>query len=309
MNLDTERARDALHFLDAGSDRESWVRVLMSAKSAGVAEDDAQSWSATAPSYREADFRATWRSIKELGGIGPGSLFAQARAAGWRPDHTLTYRPGKPVSRPVAPLKRETLNNYGMELYGACQPLRGTVGEQYLLARGCVIPPADGDMRFHPALKHPASAYTGPALVALVTDAVTRAPLTLHRTWIRADGRKAECDPPRMLLGGHSKRHGVIRLWPDEAVTAGLAIGEGIETSLTLAHIFTPVWSCIDAGNMGALPALEGIEALVIGADHDDAGIKAATACADRWAAAGVDVRVIAPDAARTDWNDAGCAA
>ena len=245
----------------------------------------------------------------ETDGAGVAHCFRCDYTEAHRPDRAPAYRPGKTINRPVAPRKRETLSEYGMELFDACTGLRGTVGEQYLLARGCVIPPADGDMRFHPALKHPASAYTGPALVALVTDAVTRAPLTLHRTWIRADGRKAECDPPRMLLGGHSKRHGVIRLWPDEAVTAGLAIGEGIETSLTLAHIFTPVWSCIDAGNMGALPALEGIEALVIGADHDDAGIKAATACADRWAAAGVDVRVIAPDAARTDWNDAGCAA
>jgi hypothetical protein len=84
--FDLDRAREALQFLDAGTDRETWVRVLMSAKAAGLAEDDAQAWSATAPSYREGDFRSTWRSIKADGAIGPGSLFREARAAGWQPQ-------------------------------------------------------------------------------------------------------------------------------------------------------------------------------------------------------------------------------
>lgn len=166
------------------------------------------------------------------------------------------------------------------------------------------MPPADGDLRFSASLKHPPSTYSGPALVALVTHAETRAPLTLHRTWIRADGRKADIDPPRMLLGGHAKKHGVICLWPDDAVTVGLAIAEGVETALTLAHDYKPVWSLIDAGNLADMPVLGGIATLVIGADHEDAGIKAATAAAGRWARAGNDVRIIAPETARGDWND-----
>ena len=227
----------------------------------------------------------------------------------YRPDRASTYRPGKAIHRPVVPFKRETLSPYGIDWFDACKGLRGTIGEAYLLARGCVVPPNDGDLRFDPALKHPASDYVGPALISLVTHAETRVPLTLHRTWIREDGRKAECDPPRMLLGGHSKKHGVIRLWPDEAVTTGLAVAEGVETALSLARSYTPVWATVDAGNLAVLPVLNGIETLVIGADHDEAGLKAATACADRWSAAGVDVRVIAPDVERSDWNDARCAA
>ena len=100
-----------------------------------------------------------------------------------------------------------------------------------------------------------------------------------------------------------------IRLWPDEAVTTGLAVCEGIETALSMAHAYTPAWSCIDAGNLAALPVLAGIECLVIGADHDEAGLRAAQDCADRWAAAGVDVAVVAPKAARADWNDSRRAA
>jgi putative DNA primase/helicase len=218
-------------------------------------------------------------------------------------DRTATKRPGKPVSRPVVNIRHERLSDDGVELWSACTGLRGTIGEQYLRARHCAIPPEDGDLRFHPALKHP-NGYTGPALVALVTDAITRQPISLHRTWICADGTKAKVDPPRLLLGGHRKQGGVIRLWPDEFVTYGLGIGEGVESTLTLATVLRPAWSLIDAGNLGAFPVLPGIEVLTIAADNDPAGLKAATACATRWTAAGVDVRVVIPPREGTDLND-----
>jgi hypothetical protein len=239
----------------------------------------------------------------EHGGTAVGHCFRCEYVETYRPDRPAAYRPGKAVSRPVAPPKRETLSQYGLELFRACSGLRGTIGESYLRARGCVLPPADGDLRFHPALPHP-SGYVGPALVALVTHAQTGEPMTLHRTWLQADGTKADCDPPRLLLGGHAKKHGVIRLWPDEAVTYGLGVAEGIESALSLAHAFIPVWSVIDAGNLAGLPVLPAIKTLVIGADHDDAGLSAARECAARWHLAGREVRlIVAPDDG-SDLND-----
>lgn len=139
--------------------------------------------------------------------------------------------------------------------------------------------------------------------MGLITDAVTRQPLSLHRTWIQADGRKADVDPPRLLLGGHRKQGGVIRLWPDEAVTVGLGIAEGMETALSLAWAFAPVWACIDAGNLAAFPVLSGVEALTIGADNDAAGAAAAQECAARWATA--DDEVFITKQAENDLNDA----
>jgi len=208
-----------------------------------------------------------------------------------------------PPPRAVTPSRHETLSEFSHALWQACRPLAGDPAD-YLQARGCVLPPADGDLRWHPALKHPPTGTVGPALVALVTDAVTREPLTLHRTWVHSDGTKAPVTPARMLLGGHRKSGGVIRLWPDEAVTTGLAIAEGIETSLSLAHGFTPVWACIDAGNMTEFPVLAGIETLLIGADNDPAGSRAADACARRWTLAGRGVHVVMPDTRNTDLND-----
>jgi hypothetical protein len=220
----------------------------------------------------------------------------------------VAHRPGAPRTVAAAQQKFETLSDFGRQLWEACGPLRGD-GMAYLEARCCVVPPADGHLRYHPALKHPPSGLVGPALVALVTDAVTGKPLTLHRTWIRADGEKAAVNPPRMLLGAHRKAGGVVRLWPDEAVTAGLGIAEGIETALSLAHAFQPVWACIDAGNLAALPVLAGVEAVTIAADHDPAGISAAEACATRWTEAEREVRIVLPAQHKTDLNDMARAA
>ena len=69
----------------------------------------------------------------------------------------------------------------------------------YLKARNCVIPPLDSDLRYIRRLKHP-SGYEGPALIALVTNAATAAPVSLHRTWILPNGEKAPVEKPRLLI-------------------------------------------------------------------------------------------------------------
>jgi len=214
---------------------------------------------------------------------------------------THQHQIGPSVKRAVQPSheKRTTLGEWGLALWDRCQPVRGVAAE-YLQTRKCRIPPADGDLRWCPALKHP-SGYVGPALVALITDAVTRQRLSLHRTWITPTG-KAALETPRLPLAGHSTAGGCIRLWPDEAVTVGLGVAEGIESALSLAWAYTPVWALIDAGHLSKFPVLDGIESLVIARDQDQAGIKAASECATRWARAGREV--LATSQAQNDLND-----
>ncbi len=82
-----ERARSALFALDPGAERSEWVRAGMATKAAGLDFEDWHNWSSTAGNFSgEADCRSVWRSIRDDGGIGPGTLFAMARAAGWRDD-------------------------------------------------------------------------------------------------------------------------------------------------------------------------------------------------------------------------------
>lgn len=221
----------------------------------------------------------------------------------FRCGHVETAPAAAARARPVEPPKRETLSDHGRALWDACRPVSGDA-RAYLEARACVIPPADGHLRWHPALPHPVAGIAGPALVGLVTHAETGQPLTLHRTWIRSDGTKAPHQPARMLLGGHRKAGGVVRLWPDEAVTTALGVAEGIETALSLAHAAEPVWACIDAGNLGTLPVLPGVEVLTIAVDHDEAGLRAAEDCAVRWYDAGRDVALVMHPRPGADLND-----
>lgn len=235
-------------------------------------------------------------------GRGVGHCFRCGHVETWH-DGRVRRVPGKAPAAPVAASKRETLSEYGRDLWNGARPLSGAA-LAYLEARACVIPPVDGALRWHPALRHPPSGLELPALLALVTHAETGEPMTLHRTWVQADGTKAPLDPPRLLLGGHRKAGGVIRLWPDEAVTTGLGVAEGIETALSLAHAGLPCWACIDAGNLQSLPLLRGIEALTIAADNDPAGLDAAERLGQRWANDGRQVRIVAAAGARADLND-----
>ena len=194
-----------------------------------------------------------------------------------------TYRPWRDISE---------------HLWDSSEPCKGSLAETSLQRRGCRLPPPDGDLRFLPGrADYPA------AMLARVTDTLSAEPISLHFTRLNPDATKT-ADKPKRLLTGHRKAGGVIRLWPDDAVTHGLALSEGIESGLAAAHGFTPVWAAIDAGNLGAFPVLEGITSLTVIADHDDAGLHATTTCAQRWADAGREARIAIPPIAGQDAAD-----
>jgi hypothetical protein len=202
------------------------------------------------------------------------------------------------AAKPVRPKVYRPWRGLAEHLWESSEPLQGSLAARYLQGRGCRLPPADGDLRHLPARgDYPA------AMLARVTDAVTAEPISLHITRLHPDGTKAGDDAKR-LLKGHRKVGGVIRLWPDDCVTHGLAVAEGIESALAAAHGFTPIWAAIDAGNLSAFPVLNGIEALTLIADHDSTGLEAAEQCARRWANAGREVRIAIPPIAGQDAAD-----
>jgi phage/plasmid primase-like uncharacterized protein len=201
--------------------------------------------------------------------------------------------------------RRSRLTATEYQRWLAAQPItENDPAGRYLYGRGCALPQADGDLRWSAKVRHWPSGYEGPALMALVTDYRTCEPVTLHFTWIKPDGSgKADVDPNRLTLPGYTNV-GVCRLWPDAEVTMGLAVAEGLESALTVARGFQPVWATLNAGNLAKLPHLPGIEALTVVADADDAGTKAATACANRWCEAGAEVRVWRAQQEGADPND-----
>ena len=101
-----ERARSALWFLDAGTDRDTWVKNAMAAKAAGLDFDTWHEWCSSAPNYHnEQDCRSVWQSIRP-GPVGEGSLFHAARAAGWTDDGEPPAK--RPPSRQDKSLQHET---------------------------------------------------------------------------------------------------------------------------------------------------------------------------------------------------------
>jgi hypothetical protein len=173
-------------------------------------------------------------------------------------------------------------------------PARGTIAEAYLHSRGLALE-AGAPIRFHPrAWRNKENGPPCPAMISLMTSPETGEATGAHCTYLRADGSgKAEGGRAKIMLGAA----GIIRLSPDDCVTCGLGIAEGIETGLSIMQRFgwRPVWAASSAGGVARFPVLPGIEALTIFADQDSAGIEAARICAGRWNEAGREARILAP--------------
>lgn len=217
----------------------------------------------------------------------------------------------RPARRRPAPSLREPeardTTPTAKRIWREAMPPAGTLVDSYLASRGLALEP-EAPIRFHPDCprgwdedqRRPVEVL--PAMVALMTDPATGEPCGVHRTFLSRDGSgKAPGPLPAKMMAG---RAGIIRLVPDEEVTIGLGIAEGIETSLAVMQGFgwRPVWAAATAGAIRTFPVLPGIEALTIFADPDGAGMEAAEACAARWAEAGREVRIAAPP--EGDFND-----
>ena len=80
---------------------------------------------------------------------------AQALGA-WQDDdrNAPAKAPARPVERIRTAEPPEPFPHYARRLWDDSRELAGSVAADYLQQRCCVIPPVDGDLRFHPAAKH-----------------------------------------------------------------------------------------------------------------------------------------------------------
>lgn len=226
-------------------------------------------------------------------GVGHGAPARPAAAASRRQAvRDAPTTPADPPSNGSIDLARRLWN----EAVGA----PATLAERYLASRRLMLP-LDAPIRFHPAC--PRGTERLPAMLAMMTQALSAEPCGVHRTFLAADGNGKADGRAKMMLG-HA---GVVRLVHDEEVALGLGIAEGIETSLAVMQGFDwrPVWAATSAGAISTFPVLPGLEAITVFADGDDhgAGVEAATACVERWTDAGRDARIVAAPA-ETDFAD-----
>jgi putative DNA primase/helicase len=207
-------------------------------------------------------------------------------------------RRSKPDIRPHRS-EAET-RRYALVIWRSCRPIAGTPAERYLRGRGIrEIPPS---LRYHPRLKHLETGLMLPAMVAAV-QAPDRSIVAVHRTFLTADGSaKAPVSSPRKMLGRCAGC--AVRL---AAAGAELALGEGIETSLSFqqaAGIAT--WAVLSTSGMRSaiLPPLPLAATVHILVDLDEAGERAAQIAADRLFGEGRLVKLDRPIAGK-DCNDA----
>jgi putative DNA primase/helicase len=243
-------------------------------------------------SHAGDDWQACKNYVRTLLGIRPDMRVAAAE----RPLALPARR-----STPLPPSPALTNSRRAADLWGAAIPARNSPIEGYFRCRfaGREAPRVvmeGGSLRWHGGERIPGAIG---AMLALMTNPVTGEPTGVHRTYLDPDLKRMK----RMMLGPK----GIVRLWPDDAVTMGLAIGEGIESTLAGAILTgrLPAWAALDAGQLADFPVLGGIECLTVFVDNDlsRTGQVAADRCAARWAAAGVQVDLLTPRHP-ADFND-----
>ena len=137
-------------------------------------------------------------------------------------------------------------------------------------------------------------------MVALVTRGADGEPIGVHRTFLSRDsGGKAPVTPQKMMLG--PCRGGAVRLGP---ATHLLMVGEGIETCLAAMQASgRPAWAALSTSGLCSLDLPPEIQEVIVLADGDEAGERAAKTAALRWTREGRLVRIARPPAG-VDCND-----
>lgn len=211
----------------------------------------------------------------------------------------------KPDSQPAkSELSDEDRRQALRAVWAATKPvLPGDLADTYLNARRV------GELIYPKALRFgvlkDGEGGVRPCIVAIISNQ-DGTPVTLHRTFLRPDGKaKAEMASPRKLMPGPLPDGACVRL--SDFTTGALGIAEGIETAMSASALYElPVWAAINATMLAKWIPPEGCEQVVVFGDNDAkfGGHAAAFTLAHRLACKGLSVRVHFPIDIGTDWND-----
>lgn len=173
----------------------------------------------------------------------------------------------------------------------------GMIVERYLNKRGIYHIP-DG-VRYHASLYHAPSLMEYPAMVCGITVNGSNTIKALHRTYLSGSD-KAPIKPNKMMLGSVSGGAVMLAIPEDTLVLA-----EGIETAISVQQeTGIPTWAVLSASNYSSLILPVHVQEIIIAADHDPAGLRAAYNAAEQWTSIGKKVRVSFPKEPGKDFND-----
>lgn len=228
------------------------------------------------------------------------SQFEAAKILSISTGITITNQIPKVFKTPK--ITTEVHNPYYQQIWRKAQSANGTVVEDYLRNRGfnLTIPKT---IRFHPSLYHVPSKQFLPCMVGAILQWPGQTLIGIHRTYLDpATAKKASVNINKMMLG--KSAGGAVRLSP---LYERLIVAEGIESALSVLHAQpnATVWAALSASGIKnlCLPDKSIVKTIIIAADHDSAGIKAAIQAAELWSSAGRAVKIALPPK-DSDFND-----
>jgi Toprim domain len=213
------------------------------------------------------------------------------------------FKPAPPAPEPAPEPPSAFVREQIARVVAGLVPILSSPGEAYLrdvrrIDTGTIADVLErtGAIGWHESVlfretDHPLDGKRIGAIIAIMADPLTAEPTGgISRTYVH-NGKK-------VVKAKGLGPAGIVRLSPDDEVTHGLHISEGLESALAAMSIgFRPMWSTGSTVLMASLPALPGVEALTILADHDEsgAGERAAREAGRRWRDAGRQVRLVMP--------------
>jgi len=188
------------------------------------------------------------------------------------------------------------------QMYRDSTPLTGNcLGSRYLKNRGLKTFPST--LRLLKQCYEPSTKTKMPAILATFSAPDSEA-ITIHRTFISQDGKKANVENPKMTMTPkRPMAGGAVRLFPAESE---IGLAEGIETAIAVHELYNiPVWATLSASLMKSFEPPKSVKNIIIYCDADNnfCGQSAAYALANRLYLAHYAVSVETPDHG-TDYLD-----
>lgn len=167
--------------------------------------------------------------------------------------------------------RRERRAETAADIWAECQPIVGTLAEEYLLARGLPVPPAGwpDSVGFHKSLTYTLGddKPSYPCLVGRIVD-MSGETVAVHQIFLDPlTGTKIDQDPNKVTLG--PAKGGAIRLG---GVKPHINVCEGLETGLAILALDNyrkPVWPCIGTSGLAGVELPLEVQRVTVYPDGD----------------------------------------
>lgn len=238
----------ALSFIDP-TDRDTWVKMAFAVKSElGESGFDIWNvWSQQADSYKEHDAKSVWRSAKEGGGITVGTLYAEARRAGYQGDEVKSTA------------KRDFAKEREQKQHEARRRQQAAAKASRMLR--------DAELLGHPYL----ASKGHPKELGFVLDGFLLVPM---RDWKTGEVNSLQtidgCGNKKFLAGGRARGSVfVIGSGIETYLCEGYATALSVKAALVRLYRKARVVVCFSASNMAHVAQFMG---QFVVADHDQSG-------------------------------------